>query len=160
MNMRITLSRTVVGRACAANIRDPLWWEEVRRIVALGKKIIHLLRMCDAIQPCIGKIYESMDKMVEKLAQIEPDVYKYQTLQRVCHDRWDAYHSPMHAAAFVVDPQFQTGNQERDVEVMDSWDEVLERLQSVAAKQRLIRDQLADKKGCKCRFARANSLAD
>ena len=128
--------------------------------MALGKPIIHILRMCDALQPCIGQIYESTDKMVEKLKDIEPYVSRYEVLRTLCHSRWDDYHSPMHAAAFMVNPMFQLGTQFTDSEVMDGWDTVLDRLQPDATKQRLIKDQLADYRGCKRRFGRANALTD
>ena len=71
------------------------------------------------LQPCIGKIYEGMDTMVEKLEQIEPDEQKYVVLRKLCQDRWDMHHSPMHAAGYMVDPQFQNGDQFTDLEVVD-----------------------------------------
>eukprot|EP00250_Pteridium_aquilinum_P001607 c11798_g1_i1 orf=3-254(-) len=83
-----------------------------------------------------------MDKMVEKLQEL--DAHNYQVLRSLCEDRWDKYHSLVHAAAFMVEPQFQMGSQDMDTEVADGWDIVLERLERDIAKQRIIRDQLAD----------------
>eukprot|EP00250_Pteridium_aquilinum_P027773 c35740_g1_i1 orf=130-441(+) len=66
----------------------------------------------------------------------------------------------MHAVGFMVDPQFQNGDQFTDPEVVDGWDIVLSRLEPNIAKQRAIKDHLADYTACRRRFARVNALAD
>ena len=53
---------------------------------------------------------------------------RYEEIKQLCVDRWNAYHSPLHAAAYILDPQFQHGLQWKDKEVMNGWNTILERL--------------------------------
>lgn len=136
-------SRTERGRACRDDVESRYFWDEVRHINEVVDPIIKILRLTDGLEPCIGKVYEGLDKMIESLARIEKDSNKYETLHKLCQDRWNAYHSPLHAAAFVLDPEFQGCHQESDREVSDGWDEILYRLvPESSAARRVIKDQL------------------
>lgn len=87
-----SLSSIVIGKSYNTNIANPLWWEDTRHIVALAKPIIHRLRMIDSLLPCLGKTYEGMDKMAERLQMIEIDPSRFEVLRQLCHGRWEAYH--------------------------------------------------------------------
>ncbi|KAH7288138.1 hypothetical protein KP509_31G014000 [Ceratopteris richardii] len=99
------------------------WWENISRIVDIVRPLVHLLRVVDSMDPCIGK-------SLKKLVQEEE---KYEEISSICVRRWNAYYSPLHAAAFMVDPEFQDKKQYVDPE----------RLVPDNASRRLIRDQLS-----------------
>ena len=96
--------------------------------------------------------------MIEKLAQIETDEVLYKEMKEICTDRWSEYHSPMHAAALVVDPYFQSGKQYADGEVSTGWDKVLDKLVPDLTLQRTIKNQLAEYRGLKKKFEKANAF--
>lgn len=137
------LASTAIGRLCKEHAKSTTLWDDVKRIDAMVRPILHLLRLVDAMQPCIGKVYEAMDRMIEKLEEFVPDIDKYEEIRALCVSRWDSYASPLHAAAFMVDPEFQGSGQESDREVSDGWRHILDRLVPDAGIRRKVRDQLA-----------------
>ncbi|KAH7440678.1 hypothetical protein KP509_03G005700 [Ceratopteris richardii] len=95
------------------------------------------------MDPCIGKVYETMDQTIESLKKLVQEDEKYEEIPSICVRRWNAYYSPLHAAAFMVDPEFQDKKQYADPEVASGWRTILERLVPDNASRRLIRDQLS-----------------
>ncbi len=67
---------------------------------------------------------------------------RYEEIKQLCVDRWNAYHSPLHAAAYILDPQFQHGLQWKDKEVMNGWNTILERLVPDTKERTEIRKQV------------------
>ena len=133
---------TTRGQECKARADDAAWWEKVKTIDAMIKPVISILRIVDGMLPSIGKVYEAMDRMIEQLkAHVSDD--DYDEIKTLCVTRWDAYYSPLHAAAYMVDPEFQGNKQEKDKEISNGFRIILNRLEPDAAKRRQIRDQLS-----------------
>lgn len=55
-------------------------WAEVAHLNALVKPIIHMLRIADNKKPSIGKVYEGLDKMIEKIKDVEPNAERSEEL--------------------------------------------------------------------------------
>ncbi|KAI5057894.1 hypothetical protein GOP47_0027909 [Adiantum capillus-veneris] len=135
-------STSTVGLKCREWADDAAWWEEVKTLDAMVKPILHLLRVVDGLQPCIGKVYEAMDRMIEALEKLVPDPVQYAEIHGLCELRWNGYYFPLHAAAYVLDPEFQGRRQETDKEVSKGWRLALERLEPSSDIRRKIRDEL------------------
>ena len=154
------LALTAIGRLCKEHAESTTFWDDVKRIDAMVRPIVHLLRLVDAMQPCIGKVYEAMDRMIEKLQEFVPDEDKYEDIRALCVTRWNSYASPLHAAAYMVDPEFQGCGQESDREVSDGWRRILERLVPDADTRRKIRDQLSAYRSFRGSFGCADAQED
>ena len=98
--------------------------------------------------------------MIEKLEELEPDVDRYEEIRSLCVTRWNSYASPLHAAAYMVDPEFQGCGQESDGEVSDGWRRILDRLVLDASVRRKIRDQLANYRSFRGAFGCADAQED
>lgn len=151
---------TTTGKFCAAKTESLLFWDELKKIDKMVKPIVHLLRVVDGMQPCIGKVYEAMDRMVEALDELEPDEDRREEIRGLCHSRWDSYASPLHGAAFMVDPEFQGCGQEEDAEVNKQWNIILNRMHPDHNERRKIRDQLAKYRDMTGSFGLADAQAD
>ena len=112
--------------------------------------IMYILRLVDSMQQCIGKVYEAMDMMIEKLKSFFPETgdalldeinERYDEIRDLCVTRWNMYHSPLHAATYVLDLEFQGKGQEVDAA---GWRTILDRLVPDAGTRRKIRDSLAN----------------
>ncbi|KAH7431480.1 hypothetical protein KP509_08G050500 [Ceratopteris richardii] len=136
-------SRTQIGRELIPLAENGAWWEELHTIDKMVKPIIHLLRLVDSMNMSIGKIYEATDSMIESLKENISDIERVEEISEICISRWNSYYSPLHAAAYVLDPKFQSGKQYTDKEVMGGWMKVLERLVPSDIERRAIRDELA-----------------
>ncbi|KAH7433433.1 hypothetical protein KP509_07G069500 [Ceratopteris richardii] len=130
---------------CSGVLRGLLltWWENISHIVDIVHPLVHLLKIVDSMEPCIGKVYEAMDRTIEALKTLVNDNDRYEELSAICVSRWDAYYSPLHAAAYMLDPEFQDKKQYADPEVANGWRKILERFVPDSAARRLIRDQLS-----------------
>ena len=164
------LASTPAGVKCKDDAEDLEFWEDVRRIDAMVQPIMHLLRVVDGMKPCIGKVYEAMDRMIEQLKvliqeqeqeQIDDDddddeddtlKSKYELVQDLCVSRWNAYHSPLHAAAYILDPEFQGKGQEEDKEVANGWMKILEKMVPDYDTRRKIRDSLSEYRSFKGKY--------
>lgn len=154
------LSRSRAGIEVARTIQDFTFWDEVNTINAMMKPIMRLMRIADGREPCIGKVYEGADRMIEKIGEMGLSDEKYAEVRELCEARWNGYHSPMHAAAYVLDPEFQGCGQEADDEVMDGWETVLSRQVRDADKRRLVKDQLGFYRSKLGRFGSADAQRD
>lgn len=154
------LARTTTGVACKAMSENASFWDDVEMIDTLVAPIIHLLRLVDGMKPCIGKVYEAMDRMIEKLKGLVENDAKYEELHELCVSRWDEYASPLHAAAYVLDPEFQGRKQEEDKEVSSHWRHVLSRMVPDAERRQDIRDQLSKYRDCQGTFGLADAQED
>ena len=134
---------TASGIHCRERAESLIFWEDIKTLDAMVHPVVHLLRVVDGMQPCIGKVYEAMDRMIESLEKLEPNPDRYDTIRRLCTKRWDSYASDLHGAAFVLDPEFQESGQENDTEVMSLFRRVLDRMVIDPLQRRKVRDQLA-----------------
>jgi hypothetical protein len=87
-----------------------------------------MMRLVDGDTPCMGKVYEGMDCMIEHIQALELDESKINSLKEMCIKRWDQFHVLLAAATYILDPEFQGKGQERDREVVRGWEKVLDRL--------------------------------
>lgn len=151
---------TTVGKFCREKADDTAWWEEAKALVEMVQPIIDLLRVVDSTQPCIGKVYEAMDRMIESLKEMFKDKPHYKQVKSLCLKRWEAYHSPLHAAAYIVDPEFQGKGQHKDKEVSKGLRQTLDRLYTSEEDRRTIKDQLQIYREKRGAFGLADAQAD
>ncbi|KAH7293732.1 hypothetical protein KP509_28G039600 [Ceratopteris richardii] len=122
---------TSAGKHFRRLVDDATWWENISHIVDIVHQLFHLLKVVDSMEPCIGKVYEAMDHTIQSLKTLVKDNDRYEEIAAICVNRWNAYYSPLHAAAYMLDPEFQDKKQYADRLVPDS------------ATRRVIRDQLS-----------------
>ena len=68
------------------------------------KPIVQLLRLADGEQPAMGKIYDKMFMIGQKID--ESEVSWKAAAAKIHADRWEYLHSFMHAAGYALDPEF------------------------------------------------------
>jgi len=99
--------------------------------------------MVDGDKPCMGFVYESIDRCKEAIASafnnVEAD---YQEIWEVIDQRWKMMHCPLHAAACYFDPRLFGLSRQRDEEVMNGLIQVIEKLNPDPSIAGLVRSQL------------------
>ena len=86
-----------------------------------------MLRLVDSDLPCLGKVYEGMDRMIESIESSSIPIDRVEQLRERCIFRWNQIHSPLACVTYVLDLEFQGRRQERDKEVMTGWEKVLDK---------------------------------
>ena len=81
--------------------------------------IVDVLRMVDGDTPCLGMLYESMDRCKESiqraLKNVEAD---YMEIWDAVDFRWKMMHTPLHAAACYLEPKLFRIDRQSDGEIM------------------------------------------
>ncbi|KAH7446738.1 hypothetical protein KP509_01G071400 [Ceratopteris richardii] len=95
------------------------------------------------MEPCIGKVYEAMDRTIEALKSLVKHDDKYEEISTMCVIKLDAHYSPLDAATYMLDLEFKDKKQCVDLEVANGWRIILERFDPDSAARGLIRDQLS-----------------
>lgn len=123
------------ARAKAAEVKrlmlqDSLW-SEVAAILQPGAPIIELLDFVNSDLPCVSKIYWKASQVETSLSQLSSDDVPAQLVEAALlafRTRWDMMHTPLHAAAYTLDPEFWDDDLRACPEVMEGLDTMLDRL--------------------------------
>ena len=138
---------SVAGIRCRSIVLDDTFWDTPEALLQVVQPVILMSRLLDGDEPCIGKVYEGIDRMIERILSLESsqtlDGGRRQELSRLVTGRWTEYHSALEAVAFVVDPEFQGKGQETDAEVVQGWEDILRRLVPNGDDRRRVREDLS-----------------
>lgn len=119
-----------IGQRVKAIVLDENgFWSKLVIILHVAMPLIKLLRTLDSNRPVMGKIYDRMYLIGERLQQLEQKGIPWATEMRKKHaERWEYLHSPFHAAAYALDPEFMETVGELDGSTQDGLLTVIERL--------------------------------
>eukprot|EP00253_Pinus_taeda_P012188 PITA_12188 len=85
--------------------------------------------MVDGDKPCMGFVYESIDRCKEAITSAFNNVeVGYQEIWDLIDQRLKMMHSPLHAAACYLDPRLFGLSRHRDEEVMNGLIQAIEKL--------------------------------
>ncbi|KAL1530191.1 hypothetical protein AB1Y20_001107 [Prymnesium parvum] len=76
-------------------------------ILHIAMPLIKLLRMMDGNKPVLGKIYDRMFIIGERLRKLKENNVPWASFMEKKHaERWEYLHSPFHSIAYALDPEF------------------------------------------------------
>lgn len=137
------LSKQAKGKNVEQIILGNSFWQNANKVLKMCGPIVDVLCMVDAGKPCMGFVYEGIDRCKDAIAcafnNMEVD---YQEIWKVVDRRWKMMHSPLHAAACYLDPRLFEVSRHQDEEVMSGLYEAIERLNPDPSVAGLVRSQL------------------
>ena len=92
------------------------FWESGAKVLNICGPIVDVLRMVDGDTPCLGMLYENMDRCKESIQRALKNVEaEYMEIWEAVDSRWKMMHTPLHAAACYLEPKLfcidrQTGS--------------------------------------------------
>lgn len=130
-----------------SSISSGVFWRDATLLVQVSLPIINLLRMVDSGKPTVGKFFEHMNQLIEHVRGLQ-DMDGLQPgmkeeIEDILQERWRFMHSPMHAAGFVLDPQWKGKGQEKDVEAMEGFRIIRNKFYPDVRDQATVEKQLA-----------------
>jgi len=131
------------SNAVCETILSQLFWSRCQMYLDLHNPVYELLRLVDGESPVIGKLYYRMfqiQKIINGFPNVS-DAQRRELYQRFL-SRWTMLHNPLHAAAFLLDPEFIEMDQHTNQEVMTGFYTLVERLHTDVQEQVLIATQL------------------
>lgn len=110
------------------------FWKKLVEALRIMVPIVKLLRLTDGEMPAMGKIYDRMFMIGQKID--ESKVSWKDKAAKIHADRWEYLHSFMHAAGYGFDPEFIEMQDEIDEATQNGLFDIIEKI--------CIRDALAE----------------
>jgi len=124
-------------------IASDSFWASCQLYVDINKPVYELLRLVDGSAPVIGKVYYRMFEIQEKINNFAGlSAVKRNELYQPFVSRWAMLHTDLHAAGFLLDPEYVHMAQHSNEEVMNGFYQLVEKLFSDAQQQVLVTNQL------------------
>ena len=99
------------------------------KILNVTKPFVDLLRLVDTDSFVFGKVYWYMCEAIQKISEGTDFATRDKaTVIALANKRWGQMHTPLHGAAFVLDPKFQLHQQSTNSEAMKGFKEVCQQL--------------------------------
>lgn len=102
------------------------FWAPLVDSLKVMTPVVKLLRLCDGEKPAMGKVYDRMFLLQERVKKMSVSWAK--DAARIIASRWEYLHSDMHAAGYAFDPEFIENVKDWDTAVSSGVLEVIERL--------------------------------
>jgi hypothetical protein len=112
-------------------VLDEKVWQHAKGLVVVGQPLCELLDFANSSFPTTGKLYFMCFNVQETLAALTPDdapAAFISAAKEAFRVRWDMLHTPMHAVAYALDPEFWDVDVFSMPEKMEGLDIILERL--------------------------------
>eukprot|EP00253_Pinus_taeda_P029681 PITA_29681 len=126
---RSTLSKETKGKNVEEIVLNNGFWENANKVLKICGPIVNVLHMVDGDKPCMGFVYESLDRCKEAIAtafnNVEAD---YKEIWDLIDHRWKMMHSPLHAVACYLDPRLFGLPRHKDEEIMNGLIQSIEKL--------------------------------
>lgn len=119
-----------IGVEVKRTVLDEDFWTSMVSVLRISLPIIKLLRLTDGNTPVIGKVYDRMFLIEQKLQRWVSDgtVPWASTALEKHRERWEYLHSDMHAAGYALDPEFLETVGEIDSATQDGLTRVIEKM--------------------------------
>lgn len=124
------------------------FWKPLVTVLRVTYPVVTLLRLMDSNKPCLGKVYHRMCDVITRMEGLQNSCDWIEDALEIHRDRWEYLHSPFHAAAYALDPEFFDVVGHIDADCQKGVTQVMERL--------AILDVIAEKK---CDISTADKLA-
>lgn len=119
------------------------FWKKCQLYMEINEPVYELLRLIDGNCPAVGKIYFRMFQIQEKInAFSDISVSQRSELYQRFISRWSMLHTSLHAAGFLLDPEYLGMAQNTNEEVMTGFYQLVEQMFTDTNVQVLIANQL------------------
>eukprot|EP01018_Ginkgo_biloba_P028623 Gb_39349 [translate_table: standard] len=95
------------------------FWDSAQRVLNMCEPIVEMIRLVDSDTPCMGFIYEGMERCKEAIARVFNNVIDF---------RWKMMHISLHATTCYLDPRAFGFKRNGDKEIMSGLYEEIKKL--------------------------------
>ena len=101
------LDKDIGSTVRAILLDEEAFWKPLTVILHVAMPLIKLLRGLDGNQPMMGKVYNRMFQIGERIAGLQQKGVPWAaSMKRIHADRWEYIHSDFHSAGYALDPEF------------------------------------------------------
>ncbi|GLJ45608.1 hypothetical protein SUGI_0960040 [Cryptomeria japonica] len=136
------LSKSAKGKTIEQIVLNSSFWESGTKVLSICEPIVDVLRMVDGDKPCLGMLYESMDRCKEAIQRALNNVdAEYMEIWAAVDSKWKMMHTPLHAAACYLEPKLFHIDRQANFEIMAGFHEAISKFELDPTIACLIRDQ-------------------
>jgi Protein of unknown function (DUF 659)/hAT family C-terminal dimerisation region len=103
---KLPAKKRVAAKLVARLIEDGQLKDELKRIRAMLEPVRAVLRQFDGGTSVMGHVYPTMQGLRETVSNIPDSDPCKERLLNIVDERWEFMHSPMHAAAYAINPLY------------------------------------------------------
>jgi hypothetical protein len=100
------------GQRIKSIILDDAWWDKVQYLLRFIEPILTMIKTFDTYMLCLGKVYESIDSMLERIREIikanddDPLELFYNEVKDIVTKRWNKMATTLHLLAYALHPKY------------------------------------------------------
>jgi Protein of unknown function (DUF 659)/hAT family C-terminal dimerisation region len=99
------------------------FWEDVRSALEVFKPIFVLLKLFDSNYCVTGKVYIRCFNVLSEIQKVKSrPAHQIEEVCNIFRTRWDQLHSRLHAAAYILDPEYKFEPWIDNYEIMDGFE--------------------------------------
>eukprot|EP01018_Ginkgo_biloba_P039315 Gb_36392 [translate_table: standard] len=123
------ISKTSKGKLVEEIILSRNFLDSAQRVLHICEPIMEMLSLVDGDTPCMGFVYEGMERCKEAIAKVFNNVIDdYKLIRNMVDFRWKMMHSLLHAASCYLYPKSFGFKRNGDKEIMSGLYEAIEKL--------------------------------
>eukprot|EP01018_Ginkgo_biloba_P038878 Gb_38380 [translate_table: standard] len=123
------LLKTSKGKLVEEIILSSNFWDSAERVLNMCEPIVEMLRLVDGDTPCMGFIYDGMERCKDASARVFNNVVDdYKLIWNMVDFRWKMMHSPLHVASCYLDPRIFGLKSNANKEIMSGLYVAIEKL--------------------------------
>eukprot|EP01018_Ginkgo_biloba_P007796 Gb_03729 [translate_table: standard] len=141
------LSKTSKGKLVEEIILSSNFWDSAEKVLNMCKPIVEMLHLVDGDTPCMGFIYEGMERCKEAIVKaFNNAIDDYKLIWNMVDFRWKMMHSPLHAITCYLDSKSFGLKINGDKEIMSGLYEAIEKLNLDKEVEKKVIEQLREYK--------------
>ncbi|KAF7823283.1 HAT, C-terminal dimerization domain containing protein [Senna tora] len=119
------------------------FWNRAHMVLQICEPFIRLFASLNIDKCVMGDVHEWRVQAIDAVKSMGIGSGVLNQLEELIENRWDMLFSPLHSAAYILNPRYFGRGQTRDKIVMRGWKTTLERYECESAGRLVLREQLS-----------------
>jgi len=119
------------------------FWGQTKSMLEVCEPFVQLLAKFDVDKSLMGDVYNWRVLSLEALRGSKIDESTLRQLEMLIESRWDKLFSPLHGAAYMLNPRYFEKIQNKDAHLMRTWNATLERYEADIEARRKLGEELS-----------------
>jgi len=119
------------------------FWSKTNSMLEVCEPFVRLLAEFDVDKSLMGDIYNWRVLSLEALRASKIDESTLYQLEMLIESRWDKLFSPLHGAAYMLNPRYFKKGQKKDAHLIRTWNATLERYEADIEARKVLGKELS-----------------
>lgn len=126
-----------------ANILGEDFWNGAHTMLQICEPFVRLFTALNIDRCIMGDVHEWRIQAIDSVKSMGIGSVMLSQLKELIENKWDMLFSPLHSAAYILNPRYFGRGQTKDKTIMRAWKSALERYECESVGRRVLREQLS-----------------